>query len=161
MGQFAQSEHVALVSLRRGYRQQLDYCCRWIQRLDLDCERGKRECLWTGANSDSYGHGFANANKDSDSNGNAHTNCDANANANANSMLGEMCTHAEDASKLDSATHSASSFNAAAYRFPERDPGTATHSSTSSDTAADAYRFATSYSEATPVSRGRRESRCA
>jgi len=43
------------------------------------------------------------------------------------------------------------SFNTTAYRFTERDLGTAAHSATSPDTAADAYRFAASYSGAAPV----------
>lgn len=68
-------------------------------------------------------------------------------------MLGQMFTDAEAFFDFGRATYSTPSFNAAAYRFAERDPGTAAHSASSSDTAADAYRFAASHSEATPVSR--------
>ena len=68
-------------------------------------------------------------------------------------MLGEMCTDAEAASNLDRTTHPASSFNSAAHRFSKRDARTSTNSASSSYAAADAYRFATSYSEAAPVSR--------
>jgi hypothetical protein len=68
-------------------------------------------------------------------------------------MLREMFTDAEAASNFVNATHSAPSFNTAAYRFAERDPGTAAHSAASPDAAADAYRFAASYSSAAPVSR--------
>jgi len=67
-------------------------------------------------------------------------------------MYREMCTHTEAVSDFGGATHSAPSFNTAAYCFTERDPGTATHSASSPHTAADAYRFPAPYSGASTVS---------
>jgi len=81
--------------------------------------------LWGGTNSDSYCHGFANANQDSDCNRKSDSNSNTNADADANSMLGEMFTDTEAASKFVDATYSASSFNTAASRFAASYTGTA------------------------------------
>jgi hypothetical protein len=62
-----------------------------------------------------------------------------------------MFTDPEAASDVLGATYSATSFNTAACCFAERDRGTATHSTASLNTAADAYRVAASYSGAAPV----------
>jgi hypothetical protein len=68
-------------------------------------------------------------------------------------MYRKMLADPETASDFVGATHSAASLNTAAYRFAERDPGTAPHSAASSDAATDAYRFAASYSRAATVGR--------
>jgi hypothetical protein len=72
-------------------------------------------------------------------------------------MYGEMFTDTEAASDIIGATHAATSFNTAAYCFAERDRGAAPHSAASSDTAADAYRFAASYSRTPTVSHSNSE----
>ena len=61
-------------------------------------------------------------------------------------MYGEMLTDTKAVSDFGRSTYSASSFNSAACRFAERDPGTAAQPAISSDAAADADRLAASYS---------------
>jgi hypothetical protein len=68
-------------------------------------------------------------------------------------MYRKMLTDTEAVADFGGETHSAPSFNTAAQCFTERDPGTAAHSATSPDAAADAYRFAASYSSAAPVAK--------
>jgi hypothetical protein len=63
-----------------------------------------------------------------------------------------MFTHPEAVSDFGGTTHSASSFNTAAYCFTERHSGTAANSAASPHTTADAYRFPASYSSAATVS---------
>lgn len=66
-------------------------------------------------------------------------------------MHGEMFTHAAAPFQCECATHPASSFNTAVYCFTEHHPGSAAYSAASPHTTADAYRFATSYPGAAPV----------
>ena len=65
-------------------------------------------------------------------------------------MYWEMWTDTQAMSNFGGAAHSAPSFNTAAYRFAERDAGTAAHSAASPHSAADAYRFPASHSSAAP-----------
>jgi len=66
-------------------------------------------------------------------------------------MHGEMLTHAAAAPDFGWATHSAPSFNTAAYCFTERHRSAAANSASSPHTTTDAYRFAASYASTTPL----------
>ena len=66
-------------------------------------------------------------------------------------MYREMLTYTEASSNFGGATYSTSPSNTTAWRFAERYPRTAAYSAASSDTTADAYRFAASYSGPPPV----------
>jgi len=63
----------------------------------------------------------------------------------------EACSNTEAASNSMAAARSAPSFNTAAYRLAECDRSAAAHSAASFDATADAYRFAASNADATPV----------
>jgi hypothetical protein len=66
-------------------------------------------------------------------------------------MHREMLTYTEASPDPGGTTYSAFSSHTAAYRFTERDPCAATDSAVSPYTAANAYRFAASYSGTAPV----------
>ena len=112
----------------------------------------------TNAYTNSNGHSHVDANADRDSNCDAHRNSNTDRNCNANTytdadpMRGEMFTHTEAAPQCQCATHSAPSFNTAAYRFTERDRGSAAHSAATPHTTADAYRLAAPNSGTAAVS---------
>jgi hypothetical protein len=98
-------------------------------------------------NSYRYLHSYAY----SDAYSQPNTDCYAYADPDANPMYRKMLTNTQAQSNFVRATHSATSPHTAAYCFAERDPCTTTYSASSSDTAADVYRVAASYSGAAPV----------
>jgi len=93
------------------------------------------------SNGDSYSHGYGNGNSYRDSNANAYTDA----------MHGKMFTHAEAAPDFGWATHSAPSFNTAAYCFTERHRSAAANSASSPHTTTDAYRFPAPDSSTPPI----------
>jgi len=96
--------------------------------------------IWSDIDSNSHSHSESSSNPDAYCNSNANTYTDA-----------KSYSHIAAWPNFDVATHSAPSFNTAAYCFTERHSGTAAHSASSPHTAADAYRFATSNSGTSTV----------